>query len=266
MSTLDLSPARPADPTPGGAVPSNAAPRGRRILGHAATEASLMLRNGEQVLLALVIPLGLLVGGRLFGDRVGLDPQAFPASVLALALWSTSFTALAISTAFERRYGVLERLVATPLTRGDLVTGKALAAASIAAGQVLVLAVAALALGWRPTPQPLQVVIAVIAALLALATFACFALALAGRLRAEAVLALANLVYLVVAAGFALVVPLSAHPDWAAAVLRWLPPAALGETLRLAATGGVDPLPPVVLAVWLGIALLVARKAFRWTS
>lgn len=253
--SLDLSPAA-----------AGAAPRARRILSHARTEASLMLRNGEQLILALVIPIALLVGGWYLGGHVGLDPQTFPASVLALALWSTSFTSLAISTAFERRYGVLERLVATPLTRGDLVAGKALAAGSIALGQVVLLAVLAFALGWRPTPDPAQVLVAIVAALLALATFACFALALAGLLRAEATLALANLVYLVVAAGGALVLPVAAHPEWAQPLLHLLPSAALGESLRLLGTGGVDPLPLVTLAGWLAVALTVARKAFRWTS
>lgn len=247
-------------PSPG------AAPRGRRILTHARTEATLMLRNGEQLLLALVIPLGLLVAGRFLGDRVGLDQAVFPASVIALALWSTSFTSLAITTAFERRYGVLERLVATPLTRGDLIAGKATATASVAAVQVAVIAAAAVALGWRPVVDPVQGLVAVVASLLALVTFAGFALALAGRLRAEATLAVANLIYLLVAAGGALVLPVGSYPAWAQWPLRLTPFGALGETLRLAAVGAVGPLPLLILAAWAALALLVARKAFRWTS
>ncbi len=242
------------------------APRGRRILTHARTEATLMLRNGEQLLLALVIPLGLLVAGRFLGDRVGLDQAVFPASVIALALWSTSFTSLAITTAFERRYGVLERLVATPLTRGDLIAGKATATASVAAVQVAVIAAAAVALGWRPVVDPVQGLVAVAASLLALVTFAGFALALAGRLRAEATLAVANLIYLLVAAGGALVLPVGSYPAWAQWPLRLTPFGALGETLRLAAVGAVGPLPLLILAAWAALALLVARKAFRWTS
>ena len=254
MTALDLSPA-PAS-----------APRARRIVGHARTEASLLLRNGEQLLLALVIPIGLLVAGVLVGERVGLDPALLPASVLALALWSTSFTSLAINTAFERRYGVLERLVATPLTRGDLIAGKALATAGIAALQVLIIAAVAVALGWRPVLHLPSAVIAVVASLLALVAFAGFALALAGRLRAEATLAVANLVYLVVSAGGALVLPVAAYPDWAQWPLRLTPFGALGETLRLASVGAADPLPLLILAAWAALALLVARKAFRWTS
>ena len=251
---LDLSPA------PG------AAPRGRRVLRHAAVEATLMVRNGEQLILALVIPFGLLIAGLLFGERVGLDQTVFPASVLGLALWSTTFTSLAITTGFERRYGVLERLVATPLTRGDLVTGKALASGSVALGQVIVLTIAAFALGWRPEPAPAQIPVAIAAGLLAATTFACFALALAGRLRAEATLGLANLIYLVVAVAGGLVIPVAAYPAWAQPAVGLLPSAALGETLRALASGLVDPFPLVVLAAWLAASLVIARKAFRWTS
>ncbi|WP_232549373.1 ABC transporter permease [Propioniciclava soli] len=250
--SLDLSPA---------AAP---APRATRIRNHATLEASLLLRNGEQLLLALVIPIGILVAGQLFGGRVGLDPRTFPASVLALALWSTSFTSLAITTAFERRHGVLERLVATPLTRGDLVTAKALAVAAIAAGQVAVLGVVAGALGWRPTPTVAQTLVLVAAVLLALTTFAALALAMAGRLRAEATLAAANLVYLLVAAGGGVLLPVAAYPAAAQPLLHALPFAALGQTLRTWAAGGTDPLPLATLAVWTAASLFLARKAFRW--
>jgi ABC-2 type transport system permease protein len=252
--SLDLAPA------PG------AAPRARRVLGHARMEATLLVRNGEQLLLNLVIPVGALVAGLMVGDRLGLDPREFPASVMALALWSTGFTSLAINTGFERRYGVLERLAATPLTRGDLVLGKALATASVAAGQLIVLAVVAAALGWRPSPTLPQSLIALAGAALAVVTFAGLALALAGRLRAEATLGLANLIYLVVAAAGAVVLPASAYPPPLAGLLPWLPFGALGELLRGWAVGAA-PWPPVAaLAVWAVLSVVVARKAFRWTS
>jgi len=251
--SLDLSPA-PAD-----------APRARRILSHARMEATLLLRNGEQLLLNLVIPLAALVGGLLFGGRLGLDPRTFPASVIALALWSTGFTSLAINTAFERRYGVLERLVATPLSKADLIAGKALATASIAAAQVVVLAVVAAALGWRPTPTPLGTLVAIAGAALAVACFAGFALALAGRLRAEATLGLANLVYLLVAAAGGLVLPAASYPAPLSAVDPLLPFGALGDLLRGWADGTASPVPLAVLAVWALASLLLARKAFRWT-
>ena len=252
--SLDLTPA------------AVAAPRARRIFAHALTEASLLVRNGEQLILALVIPVGVLVAGLAFGDRLGLDARQFPASVLALALWSTSFTSLAIATGFERRYGVLERLTATPLTRGDLVAGKALATAGVALAQVGVLALVALALGWRPVLTLVAALTAATAAVLALIAFAGFALMLAGRARAEITLAVANLVYVAVAAAGALVVPVASYPGWARPVLGLLPPGALGETLRAAADGVPAPPNLIVLAGWAAISLVIARKVFRWTS
>ena len=99
-----------------------------RAARHAAMELRMLLRNGEQLLLAFVIPLGLLIGGMLWGRWLWLDAATFPASVVAVATWSTAFTALAVATGYERRYGVLERLVATPLTRADLIAGKAMSA------------------------------------------------------------------------------------------------------------------------------------------
>nr|NLI51017.1 ABC transporter permease [Propionibacterium sp.] len=243
-----------------------AAPRPARLLHHARVEVGLQLRNGEQLLLALVIPVGLLVAGLLWGRPLGVDPVAYPASILALAVWSTSFTSLAITTGFERRYGVLERLIATPLSRADLVIGKALATAAVAAGQVTLLAAVAAGLGWRPAPTASGTLVAVAAALLASGCFAALALALAGRLEATVTLGLVNLIYLAGAAGGGLVLPVAAYPEAARLPVSLLPTAALGESLRSWASGGVEPGALGVLGCWLVLALLVARKAFRWTA
>lgn len=254
MTGLDLSPA------------PSAAPRVRRILAHARMEVTLVCRNGEQLLLNVVIPVAALVAGLLFGGGLGLDPRGFPASVMALAIWSTGFTSLAINTAFERRYGVLERLVATPLAKADLIAGKALATLAIAAGQLVLLGAIAYAFGWTPTPTAPQSVLALVGIPCAIAAFAGFALALAGRLRAEATLGLANLIYLAVAAGGAVMLPVGAYPAPLRQVLTLLPFGALGELLRGWATGTASPLALLVLMAWAAISLLVARKAFRWTS
>ncbi len=77
---------------------------------------------------------------------------------------------------------------------------------------------------------------------------------------------MANLIYLVVAAGGALVLPLPAYPPFLQLPLLLLPSGALGESLRAAATGGFQPFLVVVAAAWSAAALAVARKAFRWTS
>lgn len=253
MSALDLRPA----PAP--------APRLRRILRHARMETVLVARNGEQLLLALVIPLGLILGQAVAGERLGIAREPFVASVIALGLWSTGFTSLAITTAFERRYGVLERLVATPLRRTDLMLGKAAMVTAVALAQAAVLALAGVAAGWSPRPSVAQTAVAAGVVVLSLAAFSGLALVLAGRASAELTLGLANLVYLLGAAG-GLLVPVVAFPAWAQPVISLLPTTALGETLRTWAGGGVDALPLIVVAVWAVAALALARKVFRWTS
>ena len=252
-ATLDLTPA------PG------AAPPARRVLGHAATEATLLVRNGEQLLLALVIPIGLLALGRIVGGGFG-DLAVLAPSVLALAVWSSSFTSVAISTGYERRYGVLERLACTPLGRSGLLTGKALATGAIVVGQLVLIAVVALALGWRPVVTATGLLLGLTVVVLAAIAFSGLALALAGRLRAEATLALANVIYVLLLAGGALVLPLDRYPAALQTVVGLLPTAALGEGLR-AYTVGATPLWPVLsLLVWCGLGLLAAWKGFRWTS
>jgi ABC-2 type transport system permease protein len=253
MTTLDLSPA----PAP--------APTARRIIRHGLIESRLLIRNGEQLLLALVIPLAILVAGRFTNIAIGSLELLGP-SVLALAVWSSGFTSVAITTAFERRYGVLERLATTPLGKSGLLAGKALAVIMIMLGQLIILAAAALGLGWRPTFTPLSGLFAVLLVILATATFVCLALLLAGRLRAESVLGLANLIYVILLVGGALIIPLARYPAALRPLIEALPTAALGEGLRAAANGQILSWPAPVLLAWLLAAGLAAWKGFRWTS
>ena len=253
MTALDLSPA----PAP--------APRAKRIMRHGLIEARLLIRNAEQLILALVIPLAILVAGRFASTSVGSLELLGP-SVLALAVWSSAFTSVAISTAFERRYGVLERLATTPLGKPGLLAGKALSVIMIIVGQLVILAGAAVGLGWRPTFTPLSAVMAVVLVILATATFVCLALLLAGRLRAESTLGLANLIYVILLIGGALIIPLERYPAVLRPVIEALPTAALGEGLRAAASGQLLGWPLLVLLGWLVAAGLAAWKGFRWTS
>ena len=253
MTALDLSPA----PAP--------APPARRIIRHGLIEARLLIRNAEQLLLALVIPLAILIAGRFASASIGSLELLGP-SVLALAVWSSAFTSVAISTAFERRYGVLERLATTPLGKSGLLAGKALAVIMIIFGQLVILSGAALGLGWRPGFTLQSAGLSVILVILAAATFVCLGLLLAGRLRAETTLGLANLIYVIMVIGGALIIPLERYPAVLRPVIEALPTAALGEGLRAGASGQLLGWPVLVLLAWLLAAGLAAWKGFRWTS
>lgn len=251
---IDLSPA------------AGPAPAARRVLRHALTEASLLARNGEQLLLALVIPAGLLLLGPLVGGSLGLPLGELAPSVLALAVWSSAFTSTAIATGFERRYGVLERMAATPLGRFGLLLGKASAVLLVIVAQVLVLAALAGVLGWRPRGGALPTLVLVVATVLAVTTFVALALLLAGTLRAEATLALANLIYLLMLVGGGVVVPVDRYPAVLADVVRFLPTAAWGEAVRGWSAGSTPWWSLVVLVAWAAVSVAVTQKVFRWMS
>lgn len=253
--TLDLSPA------PG------AASMTRMITAQTRLELSLLVRNGEQLLLTLVIPILLLLLGTRADMVVDLgtkDPiDVVAPGVLALAIMSTSFTSLAIATGFERRYGVLKRLGASPLPRVGLVAAKILAVAIVELVQICVLVAIALAIGWSPAHSGWVWLPAIV--VLGTAAFGALALLIAGTLRAEATLALANLIYVVLLVGGAVIVPASRFPGPLEAFVGWLPSGALGEGLRdTFATGSPELLSLVVLAVWAIVASIVTIKTFKW--
>jgi ABC-2 type transport system permease protein len=239
------------------------------IGAQALMETRLLLRNGEQLVLALVIPLLLLVGVAEAGARFDLGPgrriDVLTPGVLALAVLSTAFTSVAIATGFERRYGVLKRLGASPLPRTGLLLGKAGGVLLVIAAQLAVIGAVAAVLGWQPRTTVPGVAGVAVFVLLGIAAFGALALLMAGALRAEATLAAANLVYLLLLVGGGLIVPLDLYPEAARAVLALLPSAALGEGMRdLLSGGGYDASAAVVLAAWAAAAAALAARTFRW--
>jgi ABC-2 type transport system permease protein len=254
MSSLDLHPA------PG------AAPIGRMLSAQAALELRLTLRRGESVLLTLIIPLALL----LFFSSVDVLPAGsgrpidfVTPGVLALAVLSSSFTGLAIATGFERSYGALKRLGASPLPRGVLLAGKTLAVLAVELLQVVLLVAVGYALGWHPHGDPAVVFLLLV---VGTASFSALGLLMAGTLRAEATLAAANGVYLVLLLLGGIVFPLSQLPGAVSAVAEALPAAALADGLRSVFSGaaGFPAADLAVLAVWAIIAGALAARTFRW--
>lgn len=253
--SLDLTPA------PG------AAPAVRRWLSQSRMELRLLLRNGEQLLLTVVIPVLLLVVGSRSSRFVGGDRaiDVVAPGVLALAVVSTSFTSLAIATAFERRYGVLKRLGATPLSRTGLLLGKVTAVLVVEIAQLVLLSGIALALGWQPDGGALAWVWLPIVALLGTVAFGGLGLLLAGTVRAEATLGLANLLYVLMLVGGGLLVPLDRYPAAVRDLVLALPSGALGEGLRnVFVTGSPGTVEVAVLAAWAVAAAVAAGRWFKW--
>jgi ABC-2 type transport system permease protein len=241
------------------------APLHRQVAAQSRMELRLLLRNGEQLLLTVVIPTLLLVVfakapiADLPEPRVGfLVP-----GVLALAVMSTAFTGQAIATGFERRYGVLRRLGTTALPRAALLTAKTAAVVAVELLQIALLVLVGLTLGWSPHGSAVAVAAVV---LLGTVAFSGLGLLMAGTLRAEATLAAANLVYLLLLVLGGVAFPLSDFGPGVRRVLELLPIAAMTDGLRAAlATSPHLPVDDVLtLLVWAVAGGVLASRLFRW--
>jgi ABC-2 type transport system permease protein len=240
-------------------------PLGRMLAVQVRTEAALALRQGEQVLLTLIIPLALLAGLSLLRVVPLPEPRVTAAlgTVLALAVMSTAFTSQAISLGFDRRYGVLRRLGATAIPRWLLVCGRLGGMACVVVVQVVVLVAVALLLGWRPGAGSLGWVLLLL--VLGTAAFGAVGVLLGGTLRAELVLAVANVVWFVLLFAGGVLLPVDQLPDALGAVVELLPSGALAEGLRAALVGSApSPLHLVVLVAWAVVAGAVAARSVRW--
>lgn len=244
------------------------APESQRVLSQAKFEARTLLANGEQLLVSLLLPAFALVGLHYAsapslgsGRRIDL---AVP-GVLALATVSTAFTGQAIATGFDRRYGVLRLLGVTPLGSRGLMAGKAIAVALVVAAQTVILGGLGFTFGWHPHLAGGLPAVALL--VLGCWVFVALALTVAGWLRAEGVLVVANLLWVLFAAGGALLLPSGQYPSAWATIVRYLPTGALGDGLRAALTGtGGYGLSMVVLAGWGVVLTLVASRVFRWSD
>ena len=230
-------------------------------------EVSTTLRNSEQLLLTLIIPVMLLVFFSLVdvlptGTK---DPVDFLApGILGLAVMSSAMVSLGIGTGFERTYKVLKRLGTTPLGRGRLIVAKIVSVIVVELVQFAVLIPVAYALGWRPSaPNWLGALGAVVVGTVA---FAGIGLSLAGRLRGEINLAAQNGLYLVLLLLGGMVIPFAKLPGPVAAVAKALPSGALADVLRQTlAHGGVRPGTSwLILGAWAIVAPAVATRLFRW--
>jgi ABC-2 type transport system permease protein len=240
------------------------------LLAQTRSEIVLAFRRGESLLLTMGIPLGLLV----FFSLVDVLPQSSASTsgkavdtlapgIIALAVMSTAFTGLAISTGFERSYGLLKLFGSTPLGRGRLVAAKVLSVLAIQLVQFALIVGLSLALGWSPGSNWLGALAAVV---LGTSGFCGLALLMAGRLRGEITLAAANGLYLVLLMVSGMLIPLDQLPTGLRAVARLLPSGALVDAIS-GTIGFAESVPArawIVLVAWAVVLPLAAARTFRW--
>ncbi|MDI9974551.1 ABC transporter permease [Rhodococcus sp. NM-2] len=245
------------DPRPSGAAVM--------LRAQTALELKLLLRNGEQLLLTMFIPITLLIGLCLLpiGDLGTSRVDKVVPAVMMVAVMSTAFTGQAIAVGFDRRYGALKRLGATPLPTWGIIAGKSAAVVIVVALQSVLLGSIGLALGWRPSAWGLVLGAVIIA--LGTVTFAAMGLLLGGTLRADIVLALANILWFVMVGVGSVVFATGELPWLLHTGARLIPSGALAHALDAALSGSVDLLSVVVLVVWGAAAGALAARTFRFT-
>ena len=238
-----------------------------RILNQGRYEALTMLRNGEQLILAVVLPLlamvALVVTPLLDGYGTSRINMAAP-GIFALCAMSTAFTGQGIATGFDRRYGVLRYLSTTPLGRTGLIAGKVIAVLAVLVIQVVLVSVAALLFGWQPElsgllPAAVQLVLGAVA-------FTALGLLVAGTVRPEATLAITNLLWILLAAAGGIIIPVGNLPSVLQPFIEVLPSAALGDALRSALIDSQFNLSAtLILLAWTILGGLGAVRWFKWS-
>jgi ABC-2 type transport system permease protein len=241
--------------------------RSTMLFTQARTETTLALRNGEQVLLTLLIPLALLIGLTVLTFIPMPTPRidSVAPRILALAIMSSAFTSQAISLGFDRRYGVLKRLAATAIPRWLIVGGRMTSALAVVVIQLVVLCVVSAVLGWSPDAGGIGW--AVLLVLLGTLAFGALGVLLGGSLRAEIVLALANIIWFVLLLAGGAGLAESSVPHGMSDAMLIVPSGALAEGLHTALGHGTTPLweSAVALLVWGAVAAGIATRTTKLT-
>jgi len=253
---------------------SRPAPALRSVGALAAHDLRVTARRGENVLVTLVIPIAVLLffaSTSIIQTFAGRPVDYLLPGAIALAIVASGLVNLGIATAYDRSYGVLKRLGGAPLPSWGLVAAKIAAILVLEVVQVVALvAVAVLGLGWTPGAgwSPALFVGAIA---LGTVAFAGLGLLLAGTLRAEATLALANGLFLGFLMLGGIVLPIDHLPDVLRPVAALLPATALADLLRISLASGVTAgtsasalQPALLLAAWGAAATGLAIRSFRW--
>lgn len=245
---------------------SNATSLSGRVWQQGRYETLAMLRNGEQLVLMVVLPLMALIGLTVtpFLDGLGANRVDVAApGVLALCTMSTGFTGQGIATGFDRRYGVLRFLSTTPLGRAGLIAGKTIAVLVVLAIQVVVIGGIAWLIGWRPSFP--GAILGLVLLAIGAGVFTALGLLVAGTARPEATLAVTNLVWILFGVFGGIVMPSTKLPSQISGIVGFLPSGALGDASRAAFLhGALDVQAAIVLVAWGAAAGVTAIRWFKW--
>ena len=238
----------------------------RRLFIQTKWEFLLNARNSEQILLLVLIPIVILIvltkTTIIGGDTTELALAL--ATVLTVSTFAAGFTSLAIATAFERRSETLVFLGTTSLTRVEVVLAKSLGSFLLAIFAGLFTFAAAMILGWTPTPLTLLIPLWI---LLGVFSVSGFAYLLAGTLRAEAVLAIANGIFVIVLMFGGVIFTFGTSIT---NVLEFFPPLALKNLIQFSVTdgseiSGINVIKAMsILTVWGVIGHMLASRFFKW--
>jgi ABC-2 type transport system permease protein len=231
-------------------------------------ELSLNVRNGEQLLLVVVIPVAIFLAATTtnFLPTLADSPATALATVLTVSVLASAFTSVAISTAFERRSGALLYMSTTPLGKSDVVVAKVIATmftVILSCGAVFI---AALVTSFGSiTALALMLPVTLIILIGGAVAGASWALTLASILRAEGVLALANAIFVVAILFGGILIPLDQLPDVWANIAQFLLPGALAMALTsVLVEEAIDISASVTVFIWAIVGTIVASKSFRW--
>jgi ABC-2 type transport system permease protein len=229
------------------------------------------LRMPVFVIISIVQPiLWVVLFGQLFSSvtRIpGFETGSYiqflaPGISIMTALFSAAYSGMGLLVDIER--GVLDRLLATPVSRGSLIAGRLLhSAVQVVVQAGIILTVASL-LGARPHGGPVGVLAVLLTASLLGVAFASFSsgLALIAR-RQELVIAVMNFTILPMMFMSSMIMSRNLMPEWIRGVSRFNP---LNWAVT-AARDGFEGQSPAEMALCLallsGFALICALLATR---
>jgi len=243
-----------------------AAPVSQTILAQTRAELTMALRRGESLLVTIIIPTVLLFLAMWLHIAPGTQSAQIAfllPGILTAAIMSTSLVSLGIATAYDRYYGSLKRLGSTPLPRWGLISAKIVTVLAIEAAQtVLLVLIATIFFGWRPTGS---LPLALLVMLIGTAAFVGLGMLMAGTLRAEATLAGANGLFILFLAIGGVVLPTDHLPVVIQQIAQILPAAALSDALRSAMSpAGINGGSLLLLTAWAVVLLVAAALTFKW--